>query len=327
MRTQMLLVVGAIALGSLAAFVFGQVGVYPAPDAVPSGAAPGTQQPAAFNRFVLPATEVPGIGVAEVSGLAWDADEKLLYAASDQGYVYHFRIQLDGQKIASIKPVFAAALVDPKTGEGKASSGKHFNAEGLAVRHGDNGIRGDSEFIVALEEDRPQIARFSPAGTLLRKLPVPSPANDIANYQKKSRGLESVALHRVFGLMTAPEAPFQTRPAGQHTIYANGHECSFPRHAEGSRLKGLDVLPDGNLLVLERSRYGSKDSQTASLRRVDLTTCCLRGACKTALLTTLPPGPENIEGMTLLDAHHALLASDSGGDTAQGTTFVLIVLP
>lgn len=291
--------------------------------AAPSAGATATAHaPVAPSRFVMPATVVDGIAVTELSGLAWDADEQLLYAVSDQGYVYHFRIRRDGAAIVAIKPVFAARLTDPKTGAGTTRSGRHFNAEGLALRHGDNGVRGDSELVVALEENPPQIARFNPAGALLGRMPVPAPANDIAHYQKKNRGLESVALHPAFGLMTAPEAPLRTRPADLHTLYASGGDWSFPGYAADSRLKGLDVLSNGDMLVLERSR-ASKHVKVASLRRVDVASCRSAGNCSTHLLATLPPAAENFEGMTLLDAHHALLVSDA----AQGATFALVALP
>jgi hypothetical protein len=285
-----------------------------------------TEVPARASCFVLPGSGVAGIPVAEVSGLAWNADGQLLYGVSDQGYLYHFRLRIDGETLVSVEPAFAAALVDPVTGAGHANSGKRFNAEGLALR--DGGKSGHGELVVALEEKPPQLARFDPQGLLLGKLPVPTPANDIANYRKKGRGLESVVLHPRFGPMTAPESPLENHPDSLHTVYAKGHAWSFARYAQGSRLKGLDVLPGGNLLVLERTRSAaSKDSLTASLRRVDISTCGVNGVCKAMRVATLPPGPENFEGLTLLDARHALIASDNGDDSAQGTVFCLIALP
>jgi len=317
MRTPHCLTAGMATL-AVAAMVSITGAVYSASAAAPSAARP----------YVLPFTDIATFKVGEVSGLAWDADEQLLYAVSDQGKVYHFRLQHDGQAIVSMQGVAAAPLVDPRTGTGQAESGKHFNAEGLAVLHANNGKRGDSELVVALEENPPQIARFSPSGTLLGRLAVPPPAHERANYRKKNRGLESVALHPTHGVVTAPEAPLQGRPAGLHTVYANGHAWSFARFTEDSRLKGMEVLPDGNLLVLERSRPGpSKDMRVASLRRVDIAQCGAHTTCKATLLAALPARPENFEGLTLLDAHHALIASDNGGVATNGTTFALIALP
>lgn len=299
------------------------VAIASAGGAQPARAGASAQGPATANRFVLaPATTVAGTGIAEVSGLAWDAGAHALYAVSDQGRLYRFRIQLRGDSIVSVQPVAAAALTD---------RGKPVNAEGLAVRRAGNG--GGSELVVALEATPPRIARFGPDGALRGELPVPAPANDDAHYAKSKKGrikhgLESVALHPGFGLMTAPESPLQARPGALHTIYADGRAWSFPRYTGDSRLKGFEVLPDGNLVVLERSRNGdSKDLQVASLRRVDIGACDAHGVCQTTLVATLPPGPENFEGMTLIDGHHLLLASDNGGDATLGTVFALVVLP
>lgn len=324
MRPHPSIAAGTVAVILMAAPLAGQAGTRPGG----VDAAAQVRSPAHVARFVLPATVVSGIPLAEVSGLAWDADAGRLYGVSDQGYLYHFRIRRNGDAIVSIELVSALRLVNPVNGAGKANADKRFNAEGLALRRGASGPSGGIELLVALEENPPRIARFGPSGTLHGYLPVPPPANDIRHFQNKGRGLESVVLHPRHGLMTAPEAPLHGHPAGLHTIYAGARQWSFTRYACGSRLKGLAVLPGGDLLVLERSRpSGSRQRQIASLRRVDRTACDARRVCEATLVAALAPGPQNFEGMTLLDAHHVLLASDNGGDAGTGTTFVLIGLP
>ena len=309
---------GGLALVLLAAAA-AQAGGEAQADGGIAAAAAGTT-----SRLVLTATHASGIPVAEISGLAWDADEQVLHAVSDQGYVYRFQVERDGDTLVAVTPVAAAALSDPAGG---AATGGSFNAEALDVRNATDGVRGNSELLVALEAKPPRIACFGTGGALRGTLPVPPPANDANRYEKKGRGLESVTIHPGLGLITAPEAPLRTTPAGLHTIYAEGHAWSFPRRVADSRLKGIEVLPDGSLVVLERSRNGSKSSMVASLRRVDVASCDAHGVCPTATLAVLPAGPENFEGMTLLDPHHVLLASDNGGDERHAATFALVVLP
>lgn len=317
-------------------------GADPAPDAPPvAGPSPtaGANAVAAMpdpvlplpsiSRHVLDQREVAGVAISELSGLAWDADEQLLYAVSDQGRLYHFRITRAGDAVVSIRAEFAARLHDPAATIGSLVPGAlRFNAEGLAVRNANNGLRGDSELIVALEVRPPQIARFSLAGELLGQLAVPAPANDIGNYRKKNRGLELVDLHPVVGLITAPEAPLRERAAQLHTVFAQSHAWAFARVSPDSRRKGLSVLPDGNLLVLERSRPdGSKDMQVATLRYVDIGSCAGRPVCTATLLAELPAGVENFEGLTVLDAQLALIVSDNGGNATRGSVFWVIALP
>lgn len=327
MRVHHWLVVGVTTLALVASACSGEDGDV-ASTATQSRSGAAAEKALATSRYVLSVTSVDGIDIGEVSGLAWDADEQLLYAVSDQGKVYHFRIERDGMTLVAMNPVFAAVLVDRVTGEGKPDSAKRFNAEGLSVRDGNNGQRGDSELVVALEEKPPQIARFDPSGVLLGRLPVPPPADDSANYRKKNRGLESVAIHPVHGVITAPEAPLRGHDTGLHTVFAQGQAWSFARYDQDSRLKGIEVLPDGRLLVLERSRpASSKKVQVASLRSVDITGCDAQAVCKVTWMAALPAGPENFEGLTLLDAHHALIVDDNGGAASRRTTFSLIALP
>ncbi len=303
--------------------------------AVPSAAAPALQQAAApetttqadtaSSRYVLTTPEFNGVAIHELSGLAWDADEKLLYAVSDQGFLYHFKLTLEGDTLVSVVPVFAAKLRDPS---GAKTPAKGFNAEGLSLTNADNAKPGDTELVVSLEgSPGPQILRFGTDGNLLGALDVPAPANAANLYVKKGRGLESVGLSATHGLMTAPESPLIGQPQDRHTLFANGGHWSFVRQTPDSRLKAFDLLPDGNALVLERSRAGSKTELVASVRRVALANCTGETACATTTLAEFPKGPENFEGMALLDPHHLLLVSDDGGLATPATTFLLMRLP
>ncbi|MCC4612007.1 esterase-like activity of phytase family protein [Xanthomonas campestris pv. esculenti] len=285
---------------------------------------PSSDASALPPRFTLASTTmVDGIHLTELSGLAWDADENLLYAVSDTGYLFHFRLQLDGNTITRIEPVRVAAL-------GDATSGlppKAFNAEGLALNNAANGIAGDTELVVALEDKPSRIARFRPDGAFVGELAVPSPTDDLTRYRKNGHGLESVALHPAYGLLTAPESPLLGQNEARHTVYAKQRHWSFQRHSPQSRLKGLDLLPDGSVLVLERDKTGTKDVFGTSVRRLDLSACASDGLCTTETVAVFPAGPDNFEGMTVLDPRHLLLVSDNAGLVTQGTDFVLVPRP
>lgn len=264
-----------------------------------------------------------GIRIDELSGLAWDEDEQLLYAVSDKGNVVHFRLKLDGDAITANEPIYAAALVDP---EEKGSRRERFNAEGLTVQNASNGKPGDSVLVVSLESAQPSIVRFSPAGAKLGALPVPAPANDLRNYRKDKQGLESVAYHPEHGLMTAPESPLRIHPENLHTLYARGRHWSFERYSPDSRLKAVDMLADGTLLVLERSPVKSSKSLIASLRRVNLVACPADDVCAAEDLAVLSDGRDNFEGMTNLGNRRVLIVSDHGGKDRERTTLTLFTL-
>lgn len=271
------------------------------------------------GRVAIPRVEVDGIVIDELSGLAWDADAQRLYAVSDKGNVFHFRVVLQDDAIRTVEPVFAAALRDPRDPQAR------FNAEGLTVQNAGDRVAGNTLLVVALEDkDGPRIVRFDPAGVMRDALPVPPPAHRIGNYVRKGRGLESVALHPRHGLVTAPESPLQAQPPEHHGVFAHTTRWSFARHAPDSRLKALDVEDDGNLLALERTRTG--DALTASVRRVR---GCVQGdACRGETLAVLAPGADNFEGMTRLEDGSLLLVSDHGGrKDPRPTTLVLLSPP
>ena len=68
-----------------------------------------------LDHHVIPSdAEVNGLKITELSGLAWDEDEQLLYAISDKGRVYHFRLTIKDDLIESVTPVFGAKLRDAK---------------------------------------------------------------------------------------------------------------------------------------------------------------------------------------------------------------------
>ena len=278
-----------------------------------------------MDRVTVPATTLNGIRIDELSGLAWDEDEQLLYAISDKGNVVHIRLAFRGDTLAAAEPVQVVALADP---ERKVPARKSFNAEGLTVQNADNGKRGDTALVISLEGgDRPAILRFSPAGVALGEIAVPPPLDDVRNFRKKKQGLESVAYQPQFGLLTAPESPLAGVPDNLHVVYAKGRRWSFARYAPDSRLKGMDVLADGNLLVLERSRLDAGASMTPTLRRVDIKSCPADGTCATEDLAVLPGGLNNFEGMTLLADGRVLIVSDQAEKDRQETTLVLLAMP
>ena len=67
------------------------------------------------SSFIIPPQSVNGIKISELSGLAWDKDEQLLYAISDKGHIFHFRLALDGNRLVAVEgtPLAKTAAIDP----------------------------------------------------------------------------------------------------------------------------------------------------------------------------------------------------------------------
>lgn len=290
------------------------------------------------NGFEISRIDVPGAGpggmeINELSALAWDADDKLLYALSDRGNLFHFRVEVKGNEIVSIDTVRAIPLtIIPANAAKKADSRKlaskedkaepRADTEGLTLLNADNGIPGDSELVVVAENEQSYI-HLSPAGKLLRKTPMSAPLNKASNYQSANKGLEAVAHHPEFGLLAAPEVPLEQTKENWHTIYSNKNQWIVPKRSKEARLKAMEVLGDGNLMVLERTKDPTSKLLTPTLTYVDLKNCHNKKTCQAVEKFVLPEGKQNFEGLTKYGDRQFLVVSDHKGRDGKGGTLIL----
>lgn len=274
-----------------------------------------------LGKLEAPAEGPDGIRIDELSGLAWDADEQLLYAVSDSGALHHFRVRLDGTTIGEIQPVFSAKLAAATGG-----SRPLVNAEGLAALNGDNGRRSDTELLIALE-DGPAVARFTIRGEHIGDIALPDRLRDKSQYSGKNSRLESVAFDVRRGALTAPETPMLGEPQDMHTLYAaDGTTWSFKAfQPDRSDIKAIELLPYGNVLILERTRMEKGAPPIARLRYLDLAGCTGGGVCRPVEL--LAPAnamlEDNFEGLTRLSDNLFLMVTDRKGKDPESAVFVL----
>lgn len=286
--------------------------------------ASATSEVKVLGSIDSPAEGMNGYRIEELSGLAWDADEKLLYAVSDRGVLHHFRIGLDGNRITQLEVVYSAALT--------AEDGTELtvnDAEDVAVINGSNGKESDSELLIALE-DGPAIARFTPRGKRIEGITLPAPLADKTQYAKKNRRLESVTFDARYGVITASETPLLGQPEDQHTLYAtDGTKWPFKAfQPDDSNLKAIEILPDGNALILERIREKKGAPFVARLRHVDLADCAGKATCSVTELSPVPAKAleNNFEGMTRLSDDLLLLVTDKTAKDNEPTSFTLVAI-
>ncbi|MCC7412932.1 MAG: esterase-like activity of phytase family protein [Gammaproteobacteria bacterium] len=214
----------------------------------------------------LAKTEVDGYGLRQLSALAWDADAGVLYALSDDGYIAHLQPQFDNGMLAGIDFVAAWPLLEA---DGTPVQGERADSEGLAIENGRNGIAGDAVLLVSYEV-HPRLLRYTPDGRQIEALALPAPLADMDAYADDNEGLEAVALHPRLGILVAPERRLRGDHSGTLPIFAlDGRQWRYtPIDPDHSALVGMDVTPDGVLLVVER-RYNSLFSPVIfSVRRL-----------------------------------------------------------
>ncbi|WP_296683405.1 esterase-like activity of phytase family protein [Thiothrix sp. UBA2016] len=278
------------------------------------------------SSLTISPAEVNGIKLTELSALAWDADEQVLYALSDKGRVFHLRLQLSGNTLESAEPVFAAQLLDSK---GVPLKRGRADAEGLTVLNANNRKRGDSVLVVALEGE-PRLVRFTPQGQAISNIDPPEPLRTRARFQHGNDALESVTFHPRYGFLSAPEQPLKGEPPDLHSVYSTrGQKWSFMAYpAENSGISALEVLPDGNLLVLERAWSGFLNPLVISLRYLDFGQCSRDGACTAQDLQVLSSRlvVDNFEGLTHIQGNQYLMVSDDGDSDWLRTNLTLFTL-
>lgn len=148
-------------------------------------------------------------------------------------------------------------------------------------------------------------------------------------YQAENAMLEALAHSQQYGLLTAAEAPLSGQMPGFHQIHAAGQSWRFPMlDPARSRLKAMELLPDGSLVVLERARAGKGKGLLNALRRVQLNACGDEVVCaaQELLFIDRTEGAENFEGMAYLGDMQFLLVSDNLGSKQTPSVFLLVDL-
>lgn len=195
---------------------------------------------------------IKGMAAHELSGLAWDEDDQILYAVSDKGYLVHLRPIFVKNILKNIELLDAYYLLNK---EGKKVSKP--DSEGLDIINGDNGIKGDAELIVSFEL-KPRIYRYTTKGKFLEKYKLPKTLNKINDYDYKNAALESFIIHPQLGYLTAPQMPLKKAQKNLRSIHdLKGKSWQFkPQDEEHSSITDLEITEDGSVLILER-RYSN----------------------------------------------------------------------
>ncbi|WP_371225223.1 esterase-like activity of phytase family protein [Roseovarius sp. 2305UL8-3] len=288
-------------------------------------------EPAPSNRLnatlwdyqILSAIRVDDIKFSEASGASFDHDKQLLRIISDRGRLFAFDVPVTNGKFEIINPVSAVKLRDA---DGTQMRRVGFNPEGLETYNGNNGKTGDAN-VVVVSETGPSIARFTSDGELISFIAVPDALRDPDLQRSVKDGLESFAQHPDFGLLTAPEEPLRAAPRQIHSIYgAAGKLFSFDVSDAGSTsIKSLEVLPDGQILILENLKSDDKTVLTPILRMLDPAECG-PDLCPTRWIAVPIPGVPDakFEGVADIGNGHLIIVSDDKIDGEHRTVFGLV---
>jgi hypothetical protein len=198
--------------------------------------------------FELPTITVERMRLSQLSGLAWDDDEGLLYAISDKGWLFQLKPRFEKSELVGITLNSAVALQKPPS-EKKRNA--QLDVEGLDIVNARNGRKGDAELLVSFERT-PRIVRYRPNGETLGELTLPDALTHVSAYKNPNLMLESVCVDAALGVLTAPEEPLADETPGNNRIFSLKGKTWRYRSTDNSPLSAMECLGNGAVLLLER---------------------------------------------------------------------------
>jgi len=262
---------------------------------------------------------INGVKFAELSDIAYRRKTKTLYLVGDKGALFAFRTRFTN-KIDGLTPLRATKL---KNRKGKRFKKWKRDSEGLV-------LDGKGRLLISFE-GKAKVAWFhknsSKFGSLIRKYRLPKILRDTANYRSRNKSLEALAWHPKYGLLTAAEWPLKRDNKKRQTIYAlNGRKWHFRSEPEAkSSVVAMEVMDDGNILVMERSYSGLLQPFVITLKKVYLNKC-KKGWCQTKVLAKMNShkgwSVDNFEGLAKVGKQKYIMISDDNDNFFQKTLLI-----
>lgn len=278
-----------------------------------------------LGALQLPVVRIDGIELVELSALGYDADAEILYMLSDQGGLFESRLRVRDDALVGIDILAAHALRDAG---GEPLTGRAADSEGLSLIDARNGVAGDTRLLVSFERNA-RVAEYLPDGRLLREHGLPAQL-DPGRFSSINRGPEAIAIDAAGNYLLAPERPLHGDRTDHITIFAaDGRRWLYPLASTNSALVAMEMLDNGEVLVLERdferfvyrlvtrlriaSGFGH-DGATLTVR--DVANFDNREGWRV----------DNFEGLTRLRDDRYLMVSDNNESILQRTLLVMFEL-
>ncbi len=248
-----------------------------------------------------------------VSDLTYNSKTNRLYMVGDRGYLYSFYAKFSN-KIDKLKYLNAFHIKTPK------NRVIHPDIEGLT--HNPKGQ------LIASFERRPRVKQITKYGKLKINYNIPKKLRKISIYKSRNSMFESVAYHPKYGLLVASEYPINRQKNTHQSIYSlNGKEWKFKAQSyPNSAVTALEVMSDGNILVLERAYNGLSNPFYITLKKVYLNRCDNNHNCKSEVLATFSSsdgwGYNNFEGLAKVGKNRFVMVSDNNGHSFISTVLL-----
>ncbi|BAF71027.1 esterase-like activity of phytase family protein [Sulfurovum sp. NBC37-1] len=263
--------------------------------------------------------EIDGVKFSEISDLAYDKKAKSLFMVSDEGKLFEFKAVF-ADKIKRLEPQRAGRLLKKN---GKKFKKWRRDSEGMTLDR-------KGRLLISFEE-KPKIGWFhknsDKYGRLIKKYELPKKLRSMKRFRSKNKGMESLAWHPKYGILTALEYPPKGVDKKRQSIYAlSGKEWHFKAEPEvNSAISAIEVMDDGNILVLERSFTGYMNPFVVTLKKVYIDRCKKR-VCPAKVLAKMNSHKgwdvDNFEGLAKVGKHRYVMISDDNDNFFQKTLLI-----
>ena len=271
-----------------------------------------------LDQKLLSFDKIQGVKFSGLSDLTYDKKTKILYLLSDKGALFAFNAHFSNA-IDILAPLSSSQL---KNKRGTVLRKWKRDSEGLTL-DGENRLLISFEGEAKIEWFHKNSKKY---GCFIRKYRLPQKLQKTKNYRSKNKSLESLAWHRKYGILTAAEWPLKKYHKKQHTAYAlSGKEWHFKAEPESkSAVVAMEVMDDGNLLVIERSYTGLMNPFIITLKKVYINT--KQKMCKTKILAKMNTHHgwdiDNFEGLAKVGRNRYVMISDDNDNFFQKTLLI-----
>ncbi len=256
---------------------------------------------------------------SEISDLAYYPKNQKLFMISDEGKLFIFKAKF-ADKIELLEPKDAVEL---RKKHAKKFKNWRKDSEGLTL--------DDRGRLLISFEGRAKIGWFhknsTQYGQMIKKYRLPKELQDPKNYRSRNKSLEALAWHPKYGILTTTEWPLKRYHKKRQTVYAlNGKKWHFRAEPEArSAVSAIEVMDDGNILVLERSYISPLDPFVVTLKKVYLGKC-KDGNCKVEVLAKMNSykgwDVDNFEGLARVGHNRYIMISDDNDNFFQKTLLI-----
>jgi hypothetical protein len=250
--------------------------------------------------------------LSQLSGLAWDDDDGILYALSDKGTLFHLQPLFEGDILTGVRLLQTLPLRE--LGSDKPLLGWRIDAEGLDIVNGRNGRRHDAELIIGTERV-PQILRLRADGYAIAQHALPAPADKAGSFRDPNKMLEAVCADSALGVLAMPEVPLTNEREGYTRIFSVAGPSWLYPSAPGDRITAMECLGQGQVLVLQQNYQNPFGQVVVMLKRVQLASGSPDQPLKPETIVTLDSNKgfqiDNFEGLTRHRGNRFFMVSDN----------------